>query len=61
MLWPDTRPFLCAQAVVGYRDQHGQYKREDRVPVWAKRVVEHFHDGQRIFDGTHALLLPKSD
>jgi hypothetical protein len=27
--------------------------------VWAKRVVEHFHDGQRIFDGTHALLLPQ--
>lgn len=41
------------KAVVGYRDQHGQYKREDRVPVWAKRVVEHFHDGQRIFDAVH--------
>lgn len=39
------------QASVGFRDQHGQYKREDRIPVWAKRVVEHFHDGQRTFDG----------
>jgi hypothetical protein len=41
------------QAVVGYRDAQGQYKREDRIPVWAKRIVEHFHDGQRTFDGTY--------
>jgi len=40
------------QAVVGFRDQHGQYKQEDRIPAWAKRVVEHFHDGQRTFDGS---------
>jgi len=41
------------KAVVGFRDQHGQYKQEDRIPAWAKRVVEHFHDGQRTFDAVY--------